>query len=114
MPRHPLSWQVFQAERVERQAALDGLVLRIGSGEESREKDAAQQQIDRKQLELMFKTEMLSSYSDMEEHIEEEVCPTRSHKLCPPLSTCSPVDNIVRLTLCGATDSVISRAPRIG
>merc|ERR1711935_1049654 len=31
------------AERVERQAALDGLVLRIGSGEESREKDAAQQ-----------------------------------------------------------------------
>jgi len=67
------------AERVERQAALDGLVLRIGSGEESREKDAAQQQIDRKQLELMFKTEMLSSYSDMEEHIEEEIQLFREH-----------------------------------
>lgn len=61
------------SERIERQSAHDGLLLRMGTAEEAREKDTAQHAIDRKQLELMFKTEMLSSYSDMEEHIEEEI-----------------------------------------
>eukprot|EP00656_Telonema_subtile_P022717 TRINITY_DN2393_c0_g2_i2.p1 TRINITY_DN2393_c0_g2~~TRINITY_DN2393_c0_g2_i2.p1 ORF type:complete len:328 (+),score=110.15 TRINITY_DN2393_c0_g2_i2:91-1074(+) len=69
----------FTADRVERQAVHDSLVLRIGAVEEAREKQAAQDAIDRKQLELMFKTEMLSSYSDMEEHIESELGGFRAH-----------------------------------
>lgn len=69
----------FTAERVERQAANDGLALRVGVVEEGREKQSAQDAMERKQLELMFKTEMLSSYSDMEEHIDSELAGFREH-----------------------------------
>lgn len=54
-------------------------MLRVGSCEQAREKATAQEAIDRKQLELMFKTELLSSYSDMEEHIETELKEFREH-----------------------------------